>query len=379
MNLSYLRKCVCKGFFRLNNIIYFCRHIFPEIPFMINKVKGSEDFDSTNFIIFLLQWRKPLLFITVAAFVASIIFSSPFFITPKYKSTVIMFPTSSNSISKALLSNVAGEKQDILQFGEDEQTEQMLQILSSNKIRDKIIEKYNLMEHYEINQDAKYKHTKLYNAYEDNVIFRRTEYMAVKITVNDKDPVIAANMANDIAELLDSTKNSMQKERAMKAFKIVEAEYLKLKFEVQEMEDSLTKLREFGVHDYETQAEMINQQLAIELAQGNKAGIKALDDKLAMLAKYGGPYVSLRDALEYEKKQLSEIKAKYEEAKIDANEVLPQKFIVNNAYVAEKKSYPIRWIIVLISTLSAFLLGVIVLAVLDSLSKYNKKKSLKSI
>jgi len=374
-----LSKCVCIGFFSLNNIIYICRHIFPEIPFMINKVKGSEDFDSTNFIIFLLQWRKPLLFITVAAFVASIIFSSPFFITPKYKSTVIMFPTSSNSISKALLSNVAGEKQDILQFGEDEQTEQMLQILSSNKIRDKIIEKYNLMEHYEINPDAKYKNTKLYNAYDDNVIFRRTEYMAVKITVNDKDPVIAANMANDIAELLDSTKNTMQKERAMKAFKIVEAEYLKLKFEVQEMEDSLTKLREFGVHDYETQAEMINQQLAIELAQGNKAGIKALDDKLAMLAKYGGPYVSLRDALEYEKKQLSEIKAKYEEAKIDANEVLPQKFIVNNAYVAEKKSYPIRWIIVLISTLSAFLLGVIVLAVLDSLSRYNKKKSLKSI
>lgn len=374
-----MSKCVCMGFFSLNNIIYICRHIFPEIPFMINKVKGSEDFDSTNFIIFLLQWRKPLLFITVAAFVASIIFSSPFFITPKYKSTVIMFPTSSNSISKALLSNVAGEKQDILQFGEDEQTEQMLQILSSNKIRDKIIEKYNLMEHYEINPDAKYKNTKLYNVYEDNVIFRRTEYMAVKITVNDKDPVIAANMANDIAELLDSTKNTMQKERAMKAFKIVEAEYLKLKFEVQEMEDSLTKLREFGVHDYETQAEMINQQLAIELAQGNKAGIKALDDKLAMLAKYGGPYVSLRDALEYEKKQLSEIKAKYEEAKIDANEVLPQKFIVNNAYVAEKKSYPIRWIIVLISTLSAFLLGVIVLAVLDSLSRYNKKKSLKSI
>ncbi len=373
--LRLMSKCICLGFFSLNNIIYICRHIFPEIPFMINKVKGSEDFDSTNFIIFLLQWRKPLLFITVAAFVASIIFSSPFFITPKYKSTVIMFPTSSNSISKALLSNVAGEKQDILQFGEDEQTEQMLQILSSNKIRDKIIEKYNLMEHYEINPDAKYKNTKLYNAYDDNVIFRRTEYMAVKITVNDKDPVIAANMANDIAELLDSTKNTMQKERAMKAFKIVEAEYLKLKFEVQEMEDSLTKLREFGVHDYETQAEMINQQLAIELAQGNKAGIKALDDKLAMLAKYGGPYVSLRDALEYEKKQLSEIKAKYEEAKIDANEVLPQKFIVNNAYVAEKKSYPIRWIIVLISTLSAFLLGVIVLAVLDSLSRYNKKKA----
>jgi len=346
---------------------------------MLNKVKGSEDFDSTNFIIFLHQWRKPLLIITIAALLASIIFSAPFFITPKYKSTLIMFPTSSNSISKALLSEVTSEKQDILQFGEDEQAEQMLQILSSNKIRDRIIEKYNLEEHYEIDPDSKYKKTKLYNTYENNVTFRRTEYMAVKITVLDKDPVMAAAMANDIAELLDSTKNTMQKERAQMAFKIVEAEYLKLKLEVQQMEDSLSKLRVLGVHDYESQAEMINQQLAIELAKGNKSGVKILEDKLDVLAKYGGPYVSIRDALEHDKKQLSEVKTKYEEAKIDAEEVLPQKFIVNSAYEAEKKSYPVRWIIVLVSTLSAFILGVIVLAVLDSLSRYNKKKkSLKS-
>ena len=344
---------------------------------MLNKVKGSEDFDSSNFIVFMIQWRKPLLYVTLAALIASIVFSSPLFITPKYKSTVIMFPTSSNSISKALLAETTGEKQDILQFGEEEQTEQMLQILSSNLIRDRIIIKYNLMEHYEIKPDAKYKFTKLYETYEENVTFRRTEYMAVKITVFDKDPVLAAKMANDIAELMDSTKNVMQKERAFKAFQIVEAEYLKLRAEVQQKEDSLSKLRELGVHDYETQAEMINQQLAIELAKGNKSGIKALEEKLDMLAKYGGPYVSLRDALEHDKKQLSEIKTKFEEAKIDATEILPQKFIVNNAYVAEKKSYPVRWIIVLVSVLSAFLLSVIVLAVLDSISRYTKKKSLR--
>lgn len=342
---------------------------------MIDKVKGSEDFESTNFIVFLHHWRKPLLIISIAAFIASIIFSSPFFITPRFKSTVIMFPTSTNSISKALLSENTGDKQDILQFGEDEQAEQMLQILSSNKIRDKIIKKYNLMEHYEISKNSRYKNTRLYNTYDNNVSFRRTEYMAVKITVLDKDPKIAAAMANDIAELMDSTKNAMQKERAVRAFKIVEAEYMKLKAQIQQMEDSLTKLRELGVHDYESQAEMINRQLAIELARGNRSGVKALEDKLDVLAEYGGPYVSIRDALEYEKKQLSEVKAKYEEAKIDASEVLPQKFIVNNAYEAEKKSFPIRWIIVVISTLSAFILGVIILAVLDSLARYNKKKS----
>jgi len=289
-----------------------------------------------------------------------------------------MYPTTSTSIAKALLSPNPSVEQDVMQFGEEEQTEQMLQILSSSQIRDKIIEKYDLMDHYGISENARYRRTKLFDTYEENITFRRTEYMAVRITVLDKDPQVAAEIANDIAALLDSTKNSMQKERALKAFRIVEAEYLQEQHEIQMMEDSLTELRKLGVHDYESQVEMINQQLAIELAKGNKTGIRVLEDKLSTLALYGGPYVSIRDQLEHEKKQLSEVKAKYEEAKIDAEEVLPQKFVVESAYPAEKKSYPIRWIIILVSTLSAFILSVLVLAMLDSLSRYTKKKSLRS-
>lgn len=345
---------------------------------MIDKVKGNEDFESTNFIVFLYQWRKPLIIITAIAFLASIIFSHPFFITPKFKSVVVMYPTSSGSIAKALLAENASAEQDVLKIGEEEQTEQMLQILASSIIRDKVVEKYDLMKHYEIDENTRYRRTKLYKTYEENITFRRTEYMAVQISVLDKDPQFAANIANDIAQLLDSTKNIMQQERAMKAFQIVEAEYLQLKGEIQAMEDSLTRLRELGVHDYESQAEMINQQLAIELARGNNKGVRVLEERLENLARYGGPYVSIRDQLEYEKKQLSEVKAKYEEAKIDAEEVLPQKFVVEWAYPAEKKSYPIRWIIVLVSSFSAFILGILILAILDSLNRYSKKKTLKS-
>lgn len=344
---------------------------------MINKVKGSQEFESTSFLVFLHYWRKPLIIIPLFALLASVIFSGPTFITPKFKSTVILFPTSTNSISKALLAVRSGEKQDVMQFGEDEQAEQLLQILNSNKIRDKIIDKYNLLDHYEIKPDAKYRITKLYRAYSNNISFRRTEYMAVKITVLDKNAQMAADIANDIASHLDSIKNAIQKERAIKAFKIVETEYFKQRAYMHYMEDSLTKLRILGVHDYESQAEMINRQLAIELARGNKSGIKALESKLDVLAKYGGPYVSIRDDLEFEKEQLSLVKAKYDEAKIDAVEVLPQKFVVDSAYKAEKKSYPVRWIIVFISVVSSFLLAVFVLAVFDSLSGNTKKKSLK--
>ena len=301
--------------------------------------------------------------------IASIIFSSSFFITPKYKSTVIMFPTSTNSVSKALMADNYGATQDILQFGAEEQSEQLLQILNSNKIRARIIEKYNLLEHYNISSKSKFKNTILFKKYENNIRFRRTEFMAVEIEVLDKDPQMAADIANDIAALLDSTKNTMQRERAIQGLKIVEAEYLKLKNEILKMEDSLKELRKLGINDYETQAEAYNTQHAIALSHNNASGARAIEEKLKILSEYGSSYVSIRDALEFDKKQLSVLKTKYEEAKVDAEQELPGKFVVNSAFKAEQKSYPVRWLIILVSTLSSMLLGVVSILVFDYLNR----------
>ncbi|MBE0640691.1 MAG: hypothetical protein IH599_01565, partial [Bacteroidales bacterium] len=332
------------------------------------------DFDSTGFILFMYRWRRLIIGAVLIAILGSVIFSSPWFLPPKFKSTVVMFPVSSNSISKALLSENFGGKTDILEFGEEEQAEQMLQMLGSNRIRESVIRTYDLMQHYGIDTGSRYSYTRLYREYDRNISFRRTEFMAVEISVLDTDPQMAANIANLIAALLDSTKNEMQRQRAEKAYRIVEAEYLNMRRQVQEMEDSLTYLRQQGVHDYESQAEMINQQLAIEIARGNTAGIRALEEKLDMLATYGGPYVSLRDELEHEKKQLSLIKAKYEEAKVDAEQELPQKFLVNTAYKAEKKSYPIRWLIVSVTTILVFILVIFILVLVENFRQVPWKK-----
>ncbi len=335
-------------------------------------MKSEGDFQRPFFSGVILQvlfhYRKHLVIIGILTIVLAIIFSSPRFITPLYKSTVILYPTASNSISKVLLSNNFNNSKDILEFGEDEQTEQMLQVLNSNKIRDRIINKYNLMEHYGIGSKSNFKMTELYDEYDNNFKFRRTEFMAVKITVMDRDAQLAADMANDVAELIDSTINQMQKQIAVKAFQIVEREYQHLKAEIQAKEDSMTVLRQFGVHDYESQSEMFNRQLAMEMAKGNNESVKRLEKKLDMLAKYGGPYVSLRDALEHDKKQLSELKAKYEEAKVDATENLPHKLVVNTAYKAERKSYPIRWLIVVVSTFSMLLLASLIFGMIEVFS-----------
>jgi len=341
--------------------------------------KSTQSFTSSVTLKVISKYRKHLTILGVVAIVLSVIFSSPFFITPLYKSTVILYPTASKSISKVLLSENTGNTKDILEFGEEEQTEQMLQVLNSNKIRDKLIAKYDLLNHYGIPKNSDFKMTRLYKEYESNFTYRRTEYMAVKITVLDRDPQMAADMANDIAELVDSTINQMQKKVAIQGFNIVEKEYFELLDEIKTKEDSLTVLRQFGVHDYESQSEMFNRQLAIEMAKGNEAGVNRLEKKLETLAKYGGPYVSLRDALEHDKKQLSELKAKYEESKVDATENLPHKFVVDTGYRAEKKSYPIRWLIVVITLFSTLALGVIFFGFIEvykgNIDLSTKKKS----
>jgi capsular polysaccharide biosynthesis protein len=333
----------------------------------------KDTFNSKYLCKLLVEYRKSVLIILIAAALLAVLFSSPFFITPLYKSTVILYPTSSNSISKVLISTTYQSNKDILEFGESEQTEQMLQVLNSNRIRDKVISRYNLMDHYGIKPTSKYPFTKLNKLYDSRIKFRRTEYNAVKITVLDADAALAAQIANDIAELFDSTMNSMQKEVAVKAFKLVETEYNSLCAEMATLEDSLNTLRRLGVFDYESQVEMLSQQLAVELGKSNTQGVKNIQEQLDILAQYGGAYYAITEKLDHDRLQLSLVKTKYEEAKVDATEDIPHKFVVTSAFKAEHKDYPIRWIIVLLTVAATFLLLIILLALFDRYGNFFRR------
>ena len=304
------------------------------------KSTNSKDtvLNSTEILIRLYQKRKLLIIVFIISMIGSIFFTAPMFITPLFKSTAIIYPVQTGSVTTVLLGDKQG--QDILSFGDEKESEQLLQLLNSSLIRDHVIEKFDLLNHYQIDVNSRFSRTKLYNEFENKIKFSRTEFMAVRIQVMDHDPVLAAEMVNDIVKLIDTVKTNIQKQRALEGLKIIEDEYQRLNGELQEMEDSLTTLRKKGVNDYESQSEMINQQLAIELGAGNQAAVKRLEKRLEILAEYGGPYVSLRDELIYERQRLSGLKEKYQEAKIDACKLLPQSFVVSKAYAAEKKSYP---------------------------------------
>jgi uncharacterized protein involved in exopolysaccharide biosynthesis len=337
---------------------------------MINKQTETENFNTSSLIFFLVKWRKLLLVV----FTATIIISSftALLIREKYKSTVILFPATTSSISKALLTENNFKQDDVMQLGAEEEAEQMLQILNSDEIRTKICEKYNLMKHYKIDSSDKFKRTKLFEEFQSNINFKRTEYMSVKIEVLDQNPDTAAMIANDIAALHDSTKIRMQKQRALQALNIVRSEYLLKDADVKKMTDSIRAINRLGVYDYESQSEVTSEQYAIAISKGDARAVKSLEEKLKVLSEYGSAYVSLRDNLFMQRKQLNLLKTKYEEAKVDVEQVIPQKFIVSNAYPAEKKSYPIRWLIVVVSTISALLITILLLLVIENIQQYRK-------
>lgn len=332
--------------------------------------KKQYRFDSVDLVLYLWNRKWPLIIITGLAVIVSIIVSLT--IEEKYKSEVIIFPTAASSISHDLLAvNIA--KKEIMKLGEDEEVEQLLQVLNSDEIRSRILKKYDLMNHYDIDQSGKYPLTALNKEFNENITFTPTKFMSVRIEVLDKDPNLAAEMANEISNLVDTIMNGMQKERAEMAFSLVKHEYFSFKAHLKNLQDSLKTISAKGIVDYESQSEVINQAYAQAILDGNTSAANKLQKKLDILAEYGGAYMSLAYQLEFESEQLSKLKSKYAEAELDATQNLPNKFVVNSAFVAEKKSYPVRWLIVVVSSLSTFILALLLLVVVDSVTRRLKE------
>ena len=359
-------------------------------------------YESLSVLRFLYKWRWHFIAIGVIAALSSAIFSGPAFIKPKYKSLVVFFPSKVNSVS-TVLRDEGFNQDDPLAFGEEEEAEQLIQILHSDNIRDSIISKFDLMNHYDIEANSSFRFTQLYKEYNSNISFRRTEYMSVEIKVLDTDPVVAASIANDIATLLDATKNEIQGISARKAFIIVKAEYERKKRLITSLSDSLNALRRMGIFDYQLQVDNLNSQyvksygivsnekakLSVYLNNrptipdstivGTKARIKgaeqtliAIQLQLDKIGKYGGPYILMSEELELENEEFVSIRERFQKARVNMEETLPVKFVVNNARVAEKKSYPIRWLIVALSTLGSLLLGMIIIVFVENLRSFKK-------
>lgn len=323
--------------------------------------------NSFDLVVFLWRKRRLIIGITLLGAIAGVI--AAYAIRPLFKSEVILFPAITNSVSKALLSEQSTGRDDILALGDEEDAEQLLQILHSDLVRERSAERFGLMKVYRIKADDPHKNSDLREAYEDHIKFEYTKFGSVRVEVLDEDPQRAADIANFIAEQVDSVWRDMARERAMKGFTLVKAKVEELQGQIEQMEDSMRTLRSLGVQDYHTQTERYNEYLGAAILKGDQRAVKEFEERFKVLAQYGGAYVTLQDRQFNEVKRLSVLRMKLEQAQADLESDLPHKFVVNKAFAADRKSYPVRWLVVAISTASALLLALLLIIIQENVRK----------
>lgn len=313
---------------------------------MENKKQTGYNFNSVDLLIYIWNKRVVLTIIGLVAAIGSVLISLT--ITPMFSASVIMFPASGASVARGLLAQNYTGRQDVHGFGEEEQAEQLLQVLHSEPIRTRIVEKYNLMEHYEIDPEGKFPNTELLKQYNSNINFRLTEFMSVEISVMDKDPELAASMANDISDLIDTVYNTMKKERALNALDLVEEEFFNTENTLVSLQDSLSKL---------------SNKLSENVANTGDP----TNNLIKAFAEYGVDYVSMMHQMRNEVGMVINLRYRYNEARMEARQNLPYKFVVEKAFPPEKKAYPNKSLIVIVSTLATLLFALIILIVIDNI------------
>lgn len=327
----------------------------------------SEARSEFDLVLFLWARRRLILGVTLLALVAGV--AAAFIITPQYQSEVIMFPAITQSASKALLNEQSTGRDDILALGDEEDSEQLLQILHSDKIRDRVAGAFDLYDVYRIEPDSKHRNSELREAYADHIKFEYTKFSSVRVEVMDEEPQRAADIANYIADQVDSVWKEMASVRAEKGLGLVAAKVKQLENDIAMMGDSMRVLRELGVHDYHTQTERYNEYLGVAIVKGDQRAIKEFEERFKVLAQYGGTYVTLQDRLFNETKRLSILRMKLEQAQADQESDLPHKFVVNRAQPADRKSYPVRWLVVAVSTMAGLLLSLLLIVVQVNVKK----------
>ena len=298
----------------------------------------------------LIKWKKHLIFIGLATIIASTIFSGPAFIEPKYKSFAILYPS------------------NILPYAGENQSEQMIQLLQSDDIRKDVNSIFHLDKHYGIyKENDQYAQSHFLEMYRDNINFRKTEYESVEITVLDRNAQMASNIADTIIDLMNKKAKSLQREKSEEVVTILKTQLDRKKTEMDSMELVLKGLRtKYGIISYDNQAREVTREYlqALSLA-GNPQAIEEAKKMIQNLEERGGEFVALNENLWRVRGTYNDIKVQFENAVKDVEKVLTYSNVISKPFPADKKSYPVRWIIVVISTISTLFLAFMVLAFID--------------
>jgi LPS O-antigen subunit length determinant protein (WzzB/FepE family) len=296
-----------------------------------------------------LKWKYHLGIIAVIAAVIAVAFSAPTFLKPKYRSFAVVYPV------------------NLGEYSEESYTEQMLEILNSGDIREKMIQAFQLDQHYKIPQTYKFYKTALYGKFADNITFRKTENEAVRIEVLDTDPRYACAMVDSLRLFYDKKVKELHNIKYTEEFEIRKRELARCHAKVDSVQRKLSILgSEYGVMELNGQAEGLSNAYFQSVASGkNNPDMEKYYWNIAELAP---EYKQLIMSLETFMKIEGEAQLKYNDAYRELAKDITYSVVVTPPFISDKKAWPKRSVIVLMSVLFTLVMAMVVIGVIENRS-----------
>lgn len=363
---------------------------------------SKKEFNLISAIKTLLQWKKPLIILTFIAAIVSIIISLS--LPDYFKSTVLFYASN----PKYLDPTMAFSGQGTYVFGGKEDADRLISIGNSENLAFEIINKFHLYEHYDIDStNTKFYRTKILNTFRQYIETIETPEGAIKINVYDKDRFLAADLANGILTKIDHLNKQSIRNNFSSVVELYKIAKNEKEAKIIQLKDSLEKMRrEYNIYNPDVESELLTTELnysrfnleklkaellilqkerssndtiylSTERTFGGvvlgidyslvmlKASIKGLEAKIKKITSpkkgIGLNINSFIEGAEVVRRlehriglltqEYSGIADQYNKTSIGFNSNFSSVFIIEKAIPADKKSKPIRSLIVLASTL----------------------------
>jgi len=292
------------------------------------------------------KWKTHIAIVTLSAIILSSIISSSLFIKPKYKSTGKAYPVNTQK------------------YSEESESEQMLEDIRSTDNKFRLIEAFHLDKVYKISKSDPLYKTYILAEFDKNISFKKTEFETVEIKVLDENPQRASDMVDSLIVYFDQL---LQHQFSIKYFEVAEIAKRDMNLKKAEIDSVQTLLTEmsktYNLLDYNSQVEAAT--VGLMDAAARKGDVKPAKELLDNLKLKGIEFYGLQKKLNLYERYADSLKIQYDIALSSATKKITYSIIVERPFPADKKSYPVRWLIVLLSTIAALTASVVTVLLID--------------
>lgn len=311
-----------------------------------------KDFFNNQQILDIIWKRKFHFFIIgIIAILLAALFSSPIFITPKYKSTARIYPS-----------------RNVMTFSRESVSEQLLEVINSRDIKFKVIDALRLDTVYKFKKSEPNYLTYIIDAYNKNIKNSKTEYETIEITVLDKDPQRACTICDSIIHFYNLKVAEMHAIKYMELVELTDRRLKQKRAELDTLQPKYDKIRnEYQIFDYRNQVKEVTKSFMKTLSNKNENSSSGnyLKTQYENLRKFGTDAFIIEDR--YLNTRLT-IDSMVESQVInleEANKRITYSVVTESPIPADKKSYPVRWLIVAFSLTSTLFAGLLFFLLLD--------------